>query len=134
MQTATTMSIRDLFRRPRTSEAAPERRGTAEERQARAWLERQGLVFEAANVTVKGGELDLVMRDADCLVFVEVRQRRSARFGSAVESIDARKRRRLIHAARHYLARQRPTPPARFDVLALQGRQIDWIKNAFEVE
>lgn len=127
------MSILDLFRPTRTTERPAERRGSADERRARRWLENQGLEFVAANVTVKGGELDLVMRDGDCLVFVEVRQRRSHRFGSAVESITARKQARLVHAARWYLARQRPIPPARFDVLAFEGRQIDWIRNAFEV-
>jgi len=78
------------------------------------------------------------MRERETLVFVEVRHRRHAGHGSAAESIDARKRERLVRAATHYLQRTRQTErrPARFDVVALSGPlgrcRIDWIRNAFD--
>ncbi|HIH2668000.1 TPA: YraN family protein, partial [Burkholderia cenocepacia] len=73
--------------------------GAAFEQRARQFLERHGLGFVAANVTMRGGELDLVMREPDgMLVFVEVRARRSTRHGGAAASVGWRKRRRLVAA------------------------------------
>ena len=77
------------------------------------------------------------MQDGDSLVFVEVRYRRSARHGSALESIDARKQRRLILAAEDFLSRhpQHAARPCRFDVVAVHGPgaapRCDWIAGAF---
>lgn len=100
------------------------------------WLETQGLTLETHNYTIKGGEIDLVMRDADVLVFVEVRYRRQSGHGSPLESITYHKQRKIILAARHYLAVKGVDSPCRFDVVAVTGqdgdRQIDWIKAAFE--
>jgi len=80
-----------------------------------------------------GGEIDLVMRDADgTLVFVEVRRRASASHGGAGASIGATKRRRIVLAARHYLLRLRTPPPCRFDVVLLEDGRIEWLKAAFE--
>ena len=99
------------------------------------YLQRRGLRLLARNHRCRHGEIDLVMRDADTLVFVEVRYRRSQRFGSAAESVDAHKQRRLAAAAGHYL-QSHPSPlPCRFDVLAIGADDcIDWIRNAFSVE
>ncbi len=95
------------------------------------------MVLETCNYRCRLGEIDLIMRHGRCLVFVEVRQRRNHRFGGAAESIDARKRRKLIAAARHYLLRLRhPPQAARFDVVLLEGEpphcSIHWLQNAFE--
>lgn len=76
------------------------------------------------------------MEDGDTLVFVEVRYRNSLRYGGAVDSIDARKRRRLCRAAAHYLARQQGRERSgRFDVIAVtpDGR-IEWIADAFDAD
>ncbi|WJV64624.1 YraN family protein [Pectobacteriaceae bacterium CE70] len=108
--------------------------GTQFEQQARRYLEHAGLVFVAANVTLRGGELDLIMQDRQTLVFVEVRYRRNADFGDAAASVTWRKQRRLLHAAAVWLSRQGgslDTIDCRFDVLAITGNQIDWIPNAF---
>lgn len=112
-------------------------RGLAAEEQACRYLEMRGLELVERNYHCRGGEIDLVMRDGDCLVFVEVRLRRSSRYGSGAESVDQRKQQKLIHAARHYLQVRHPgDSPARFDVVALSGRgkqpEIQWIPNAFE--
>ncbi|WP_261396065.1 MULTISPECIES: YraN family protein [unclassified Halomonas] len=111
-------------------------RGQAIERYAQAWLEQQGLLPVARNQRFPGGELDLVMRDGDILVFVEVRHRRTTRHGSAAETITTTKQRRLIRAARFYLQHNGLSCPCRFDVLAITGAppqlETEWLANAFE--
>src|SRR5690606_1404592 len=84
-----------------------------------------------------GGEIDLIMREPDgTLVFVEVRQRRSSAFGGAGASIDAAKRRRIVFAARHYLARLRVWPRTRFDAVLIEGEDgaLRWLRAAFDAD
>ncbi len=108
-------------------------KGDAAEDRALAFLQANGLTLETRNARFKAGEIDLVMRDAAALVFVEVRARSSASHGGAVASIGAAKQRRIIAAAHLYLqARQGPLPACRFDVLILQGSSAPlWLKAAF---
>jgi putative endonuclease len=110
--------------------------GARAEALAAAFLERSGLAVLERNFRVRGGEIDLVCREGKTLVFVEVRLRRNGEFGGAAASITAGKRRRLILAARHYLARQ-PDADCRFDCVlmdALNESAIEWIKNAFSAD
>ncbi len=110
-------------------------RGTAAERLARDFLQRQGLIFETANYRCRHGEIDLIFRDGATLVFVEVRLRRRGEFGGAAGSITRDKQLRIIAAAQHYLARHGAPPPCRFDVVllgALEPGKLEWIKNAFD--
>ncbi len=103
------------------------------EQAALAHLRRHGLALVETNFRCKGGELDLVMRDGDTLVFVEVRQRADRRHGGAAASITPAKIRRLVRAAQVYLLRF-PTPPAcRFDVVAIDGDRLEWLRNVIEV-
>ncbi|SUB35537.1 endonuclease [Pasteurella multocida] len=81
--------------------------GARFEYQARLFLESKGLQFVAANQSFSCGELDLIMRDQDTLVFVEVRQRKNAVFGSAVESVDWEKQKKWLNAASLWLAQQK---------------------------
>ena len=81
--------------------------GAAGERLARRHLEQQGYAFVAANWRYTGGELDLVMRDGDVLVFVEVKTRHGERLGAAEESVSPTQARRLLRAAQMFLA-ERP--------------------------
>ncbi len=113
-----------------------QRKGRAAEARACHHLQARGLVLVERNYRCKGGEIDLVMRDGDCLVFVEVRLRRSSRYGTGAESIDRHKQRRLLHAASHYLqARRLWNQATRFDVVTLSGEgptlAIQWIHGAF---
>lgn len=100
------------------------------------FLEARGLTLIQANYHCRLGELDLVMRDSNSLVFVEVRLRRNPDFGSAAESVTRNKQDKLWRAALHFTA-SRPdlaSLPVRFDVIALSDMHIDdncWIKNAF---
>lgn len=110
--------------------------GSREEDLALHYLQSQGLALVERNVRARGGELDLVMRDRDAtLVIVEVRKRTHRAFGSAAESVDARKQRRIVQAARSLLVRRPELArlAARFDVVTLDGEdRIDWIQAAFE--
>ncbi|MEH4659483.1 YraN family protein [Phytobacter diazotrophicus] len=108
--------------------------GDAWELQARHWLERKGMRFLAANVRERGGEIDLIMQDKSTTVFVEVRYRKSSLFGGAAASVTASKQRKLLHAARLWLARHNgsfDTVDCRFDVVAFTENEVEWIQNAF---
>ena len=77
-------------------------------------------------------EVDLILRDRDgTLVFVEVRARRSRDHGGAAASIDGRKQQRIVRAAQHYLMRHAVPPPCRFDVVAIDGDRLEWLRGAF---
>jgi putative endonuclease len=116
--------------------------GNEGEARALAHLQAAGLALVARNFKSPGrggGEVDLIMREPDgTLVFVEVRQRASGTHGGAAASVGAAKQRRIIFAARHYLARLAPLPPCRFDVVALQGAahgatcELVWLRAAFD--
>lgn len=116
-----------------------QQRGDAAEALARQHLEQQGLRLLAQNWRCRLGELDLVMLDADTVVFVEVRYRRHSAWGGAAESVDARKREKLSRAAQHFLQQESRWAkyPCRFDVIAINAdsqapAQLDWIQNAFD--
>jgi len=113
--------------------------GDAAESRAAAWLAARGLMLLERNYRVargpgsRGGEIDLILRDRDgTLVFCEVRSRRSAAQGGAAASVGAMKQRRLVFAARHYLLQLPSLPPCRFDVVTVDGGQIDWLQAAFD--
>lgn len=110
-------------------------RGAAAEELAEQYLQEQGLNSCARNYRCKLGEIDLIMRDGDCLVFVEVRLRNNRYFASAAESITASKQHRILRTAQFYLQQHRLTDkvPCRFDVIALGGNQqaVEWLRDAF---
>ncbi len=110
-------------------------RGAAAEQCALEFLQAQGLKLIARNFRARGGELDLVMRDADTLAVVEVRARRRAAQGSAAETVDARKQARLIHATQIFLAAHPEFghSPLRFDIVALDAKGPPvWLRGAFD--
>ncbi|MGH8476708.1 MAG: YraN family protein [Methylococcales bacterium] len=112
-------------------------RGEEAESIALDYLKKQGLRLIERNYRCRNGEIDLIMDDSGTLVFVEVRFRKMAVFGSALESIDTRKKSRIIHCASHYLSAQRFSGTARFDVIAIsplaEQLDIDWVQDAFQV-
>lgn len=107
--------------------------GKFAENRAESLLTAAGLTIEARNWRCRQGEIDLIAREGEVLVFVEVRSRTRTDYGSAAESITPAKQRRIIAAARQYLARLHVLPPCRFDVVTLdsQGRAA-WIRAAFD--
>lgn len=96
------------------------------------FLRRKGMKLLQRNYRCRFGEIDLVMRDGQATVFVEVRMRASGAFGGAIESITAAKRASLMAAARHYMSAHARIPECRFDAVLLNGDgRLDWLKNAF---
>jgi putative endonuclease len=128
------------FPRKKDSAAAAttKQAGDAAEDRALAHLLGSGLKLLARNYRTPGrggGEIDLIMRDIDgTTVFVEVRARAAGDHGGAAASIGALKRRRIVFAARHYLASRRATTPCRFDVVAFDAGVLHWLKAAFDAD
>ncbi len=124
--------------RPADIGQARRQRGCAAEQLAAQYLESRGLAVLARNLRCKGGELDLVCRDGDVLVVVEVRQRGRRDFGGALASVTLRKQRRIIRATRFILCTvsQWRGLRLRFDVIGVQGlpdgaHDTVWVKDAF---
>jgi putative endonuclease len=113
--------------------------GARFEQRALACLERAGLKRVESNYRTRFGEIDLVMRDGDMLVFVEVRYRRHAQVGGGTASVGSAKREKLVRAAQGFLqAHPRfASMPCRFDVVAFDGDagapSCDWQRAAFEM-
>jgi len=108
-------------------------RGRRAEDLAATFLQQQGLTLVARNYQCRFGEIDLIARDGDALVFVEVRMRANSAFGGAAASITAGKRAKLLRTARHYLAGLARAPACRFDAVLIDGEGAapEWLKNAF---
>ena len=113
--------------------------GDAAEALALAHLTRRGLTLVRRNYRVakgpgaRAGEVDLILREPDgTLVFVEVRSRHSMSHGGAAASVGTTKRRSLLWAARHFLLAIDPVPPCRFDVVAIDGDRVEWLRAAFD--
>lgn len=113
----------------------PARPGQVAEDLAARFLDRHGLRVLVRNFRCRGGEVDLICREQNVLVFVEVRLRRNADYGGAAASITATKQRRIILAAEHYLAGLPGREcDCRFDCILLDGLStaaIEWIRDAF---
>ncbi len=111
--------------------------GALAEQTAAQFLQQQGLRLVASNYRCRFGEIDLILRDGDTLVFAEVRLRSRSDFGGAAASIDRRKQAKLIRTAQHYLAGRTDMPPCRFDALLLVSADgsagMEWIRDAFAV-
>jgi putative endonuclease len=123
-----------------TSKLTSKAQGDAGEAQALAHLLQQGLQLVRRNYRVargpkaRGGEIDLIMREADgTLVFVEVRQRSRSAEGGAAASIGALKRASVVFAAQHFLGALSTLPPCRFDVVAIDSGKVQWLRAAFDV-
>ena len=97
--------------------------GDAAEERACRHLEGAGMTIVERNFRARGGEIDIVARKGDVLVFVEVRSREVPDFGTPEESVTPAKRRRIVAAARRYLSNVPPASwrEARFDVIAIEG-------------
>jgi putative endonuclease len=120
-------------------------RGAAIEAAAHAYLRTAGLSDVATHANYRVGELDLVMfdgngRDGGALVFVEVRYRQDPRFGGGAASVNASKRRKLVHAAQMFLLahREYANAPCRFDVVEADGDpdapNLTWLRDAFRAD
>lgn len=113
--------------------------GDSGEARALAHLQAHGLTLVQRNYRVaagpnaRGGEIDLILRERDgTLVFVEVRARKAAGYGGAAATVGAAKQRSLIYAAHCFLRAHATPPPCRFDVVAIEGERIEWLRAAFD--
>ena len=110
--------------------------GKLAENKALEFLRKQKLCLLERNYRTPHGEIDLIMRDKEVLVFIEVRARNNNDFLEAIETIDIHKRKRIVKASEHYLQRYKIKSPCRLDAITLAGSldesKINWIKNAFE--
>ena len=107
--------------------------GTEKEKLAAAYLQEHGYEIVAYNFSCRQGELDLIARKNEYLVFVEVKYRKNNRFGKAEEAVTARKQMRMQKAAQYYLYKANfpQNTPCRFDVVAINQEHIELIENAF---
>lgn len=107
---------------------------------AKQFLQDKGLKFIQQQYQTKMGEIDLIMKDKQELVFIEVRYRENTTFGEPYETVNRQKQQRLIRTAQYYLQYQTQAilPACRFDIVSISGSQltpkITWIPNAFGVE
>lgn len=125
------MSLAQLFGTKKTGDDA--------ERIAERFLNGRGLKLVARNYRCRYGEIDLIMQQAETLVFVEVKLRKTksgkVNFGGALASITLSKQVKIIATAQHYLAGMKHLPPCRFDAVLLNGlslNDVEWLPNAFE--
>ena len=110
--------------------------GKRAEQRAFEFLVGCGLKPVARNYYCRGGEIDLILLDDDCLVFAEVRFRTDTAFARPADTVDARKQRKIIRTAAMFVSRNHrfANNVMRFDVIAVEGSEgtsIDWIKDAF---
>ena len=103
--------------------------GRDAEARAQRFLQQQGLKLIEKNFRCRVGEIDLIMRDEQMLVFVEVRFRKDQRFGGAAASVGLIKQQRLWRSASFYLMRFPRVPACRFDLVAIEGNDLHWLKN-----
>lgn len=109
--------------------------GLAAEQLAATFLMQHGLKLVSRNYHCAYGEIDLIMQEGHTLVFVEVRLRSNAKFGSAAASITPQKQQKLIRTAQYYLQQHSSSQACRFDAILLNGHNSDqpeWLRNAFE--
>ena len=115
-----------------------QKKGLEAEKIACDYLIAQGLRWRESNYSTRMGEIDLIMQEGTCLVFVEVRARSTVLYGSALESITHAKRQKILKTAHCYLQQHKlyGRYASRFDVLTLQGTPpiIEWIKHAFDMD
>ena len=103
--------------------------GQDAEKLALTYLLKHNLQLLQKNFCSRFGEIDLIMQDADTIVFVEVKQRNTS-IDDAIESIIPSKQKKLIRAAQYYLSKIGHDIPCRFDAIAIDGnKQIQWLKN-----
>ena len=133
------MSLFDQLKAKFARDPKPEhlRRGELGERAAKKYLRHAGLKFLTANFRSDRGEIDLVFRDADCLIFVEVKTRSSEEWTRPASAVDARKRRLLSQTALDYLRLlKNPEAKLRFDIVEVlladgQVREVRHLPNTF---
>jgi len=125
--------LSQLFKPKKTTDV-----GLQMEALAADYLKAQGLSIIEQNFRCKAGEIDLIAKDSECFVFVEVKYRKGKQFGGALYAISSAKQEKIIKTAQFFLQQAKLNEyntPCRFDAVTLQGAssnpEISWLKNAF---
>lgn len=100
---------------------------------AKRYLTEHGVTILESNFRCKMGEIDLIGRQGDVLVFFEVKYRTDDKFGYSLEAIDKKKQKKIINCAKYYLAFNKCDCYIRFDAVGIDMDRIEWIKNAFDM-
>lgn len=108
-------------------------KGAQKEEQVCAYLLSKGVKIIERNFRCRQGEIDIIGCDGDYFVFFEVKYRSSRSVGSAAEAVGPAKQRKICRVADYYrvIHRYGEDMPVRFDVVAIDGETLQWIKNAF---
>ena len=122
-----------------TNKPTTQQSGETAELLAANYLVQQGLIVQDKNVHSRVGEIDIIMKQGDTFVFVEVKYRSSANFGGAISTISMKKQQKIRKTAAFYLQQcglNEYNTPCRFDVVTLQGNinnpEITWLKTPFK--
>lgn len=108
-------------------------KGNLAETEACKYLQKQGLKLIEKNYHCRSGEIDLIMQDKDQIVFVEVRYRKNNSHGSALDTVNQTKIKKIISTANHYLVQHKLDKPTRFDVIGFDASdEPKWVSNAFQ--
>ena len=106
--------------------------GAEKEKNAAEYLEKQGYIILEKNYRCKSGEVDIIAKDGEYLVFVDVKYRSSMKKGYPLEAISLQKQKRISRTAIYYMSEKGTTYlPVRFDVIGIWGEKIELIKKAF---
>ena len=107
--------------------------GTSWEEAVTCYLQNAGVTIAVRNFRCSQGEIDIIGFHQGGLVFFEVKYRKDEAYGTPAEAVNLRKQTKICRCADYYLYRHHvpQTQPVRFDVVAVCGRNIDWIQNAF---
>lgn len=110
--------------------------GNEKEQKAADYLTSAGYQILASNFFTRFGEIDLIARDEEVLVFIEVKYRKDLQSGSPLEAVDIRKIRNICKAARYYMYINHlpEDTPCRFDVVGMVENEITLIQNAFDTQ
>lgn len=105
--------------------------GTFYETRACEYLQENGIHILKRNYRCKTGEIDIIGKDGDCVVFFEVKYRKSDEYGHAFFAVDARKQNKICRCAAFYCMQNVWVNEFRYDVIGISDTKIEWIKNAF---
>ncbi|MDO4554458.1 MAG: YraN family protein [Lachnospiraceae bacterium] len=118
----------------RTGKREKRKAGSLGEQLAAAYLEKKGFEILEYNYRCRQGEIDLIAREKEYLVFIEVKARRTKASGYPAEAVDLRKQQKICRTAQFYCLEHRihTDCPIRFDVIEILGDKVRWIGNAFD--
>ena len=105
--------------------------GTAYEIIAADYLKERGVQIIEMNYRISRGEIDIIGKEKDTLIFIEVKYRKNASFGQPWEAISVEKQKRICYIAKQYLMKYKWKWQIRFDVISICGSEIAWFQNAF---